>query len=316
MSRIHEALRKAAQERANNPTPEGTTSLPQARVAAMPVGEVGVPSAVAVTESLAGPGLLPQIDGFQFDRLLSQCAHPKWHPDPNANVFSGSDLGIHGAEQFRTLRSRLYQLRNNQPLRTLLVTSAIPGEGKTFVASNLAHAIVRQSDRRALLIDADLRRPRLHICLGAPSAPGLSDYLRGAADEVAIVQHGQEGNLCLIAGGDQVTNPSELLSGGKLKALIERLAPAFDWIIVDSPPCVPVADANILADVCDGVLLVVRAGVTLSEVARRASQELQTRNVVGVVLNAVEESHDHGSYYYYQGSRYGYGDSQPEVAQP
>ena len=129
------------------------------------------------------------------------------------------------------------------------------------MTSNLAQAIVRQPDRRALIIDADLRRPRLHVPFDAPLAPGLSDYLRGEADEAAVIQQGQEGNLCLIPGGAEVTNPSELLSNGRLKKLLDRLTPVFDWIILDSPPCVPVADASILADLCDGVLLVVRAGV-------------------------------------------------------
>ena len=86
-------------------------------------------------------------------------------------------------------------------LRTVLVTSSVPTEGKTFVTSNLAQAIVRQPDRRALIIDADLRRPRLHVPFDAPLAPGLSDYLRGEADEAAVIQHGQEGNLCLILAG-------------------------------------------------------------------------------------------------------------------
>ena len=121
------------------------------------------------------------------------------------NVFFNANLSAHGAEQFRTLRSRLYQIRGNQSLRTLLVTSSVPGEGKTFVAANLAQAIVRQPDRRVLVIDADLRCARLHMLLGAPISPGLSDYLRGEADEMAVIQHGQEGNMCFIAGGNEVT---------------------------------------------------------------------------------------------------------------
>ena len=303
MSRIHEALRKAAQERAANPASDLNPPAPEVVARATPVSDAGVVDVMSPAEPSAKPTLGQQGDDRQFDQLLSECAHPKWHPDPNVNVFLNAGPGIQGAEHFRTLRSRLYQLRGNQRLRTLLVTSAIPGEGKTFVANNLAQAIVRQSDRRALLIDADLRHPRLHVALGAPSAPGLADYLRGTIDEMSIVQHGQDGDLCFIAGGSPVTNPSELLSSGRLKTLIERLAPAFDWIILDSPPCVPVADANILADHCDGVLLVVRAGTTGSEVARRGIQEMQGRNVVGVILNAVEEVQTHGSYYHYQGSK-------------
>ena len=103
-----------------------------------------------------------------------------------------------------------------------------------------------------------------------------------------------------------MTDPSELLSNGRLRKLLDRITPVFDWVILDSPPCVPVADASILADMCDGVLLVVRAGSTPSAVAQRAIQELQGKNVVGVVLNAVDEAGIYGSGYY-QG--YGYGES-------
>jgi capsular exopolysaccharide synthesis family protein len=226
--------------------------------------------------------------------------------DPDANVFINSKLTAHGSEQFRTLRSRLYQMRSAQSLRTLLVTSSVAAEGKTFVTNNLAQAIVRQPDRRALMIDADLRCSRLHVPLGAPATPGLSDYLRGEVDEMAIIQHGLEGNLCFIPCGNPATNPSELLSNGRLRTLLDRVTPVFDWVILDSAPLLPVADSSILADLVDGVLLVVRAGETPAETAQRACQELQGRKVVGVVLNAVGPQNAYGSYYS-TGYGYGYG---------
>jgi protein-tyrosine kinase len=305
MSRIHEALKKAEQERANAQavTAEVATT-PREPIVAAETWTRRAPETIASALPPAAAELAG--DYLRFDDLLTQCAHPTWHLDPNVNVFFNPNLSAHGAEQFRTLRSRLYQLRGTQSLRTLLVTSAIPGEGKTFVTTNLAQAIVRQPDRRALIIDADLRCARLHLPLGAPTSPGLTDYLRGEADEMSVIQHGQEGNLCFISGGSDVTDPSELLSNGRLKKLLDRVTPVFDWVILDSPPCVPVADASILANLCDGVLLVVRAGSTPSDIAGRARQELQGKNVVGVVLNAVDEAGMYGSAYY-QG--YGYGDS-------
>ena len=108
-----------------------------------------------------------------------------------------------GKEVFRTLRTRLYQVRAVQPLRTVLVTSALPGEGKTFVTSNLAQSLVRQRERRTLIIDADLRLSSLHIPLGAESSPGLSDYLLGEVDEFAVMQRGREENLFLIPGANR-----------------------------------------------------------------------------------------------------------------
>jgi len=303
MSRIHEALKKAEQERS-----------------AVQAGSAGVltaaPTSSAAAPSIAGPDsggghslpteeLIAHSAGYlRFDDLRKHCAHPQWHLDPNVNVFINSVLTAHGSEQFRTLRSRLYQMRSSQQLRTLLVTSSVPAEGKTFVTNNLAQAIVRQPDRRALIIDADLRCSRLHVPLGAPASPGLTDYLRGEVDELAIIQHGLEGNLCFIPGGNAVTNPSELLSNGRMKVLLDRVMPVFDWVILDSAPLLPVADSSVLADLVDGVLLVVRAGQTPVETAQRACQELQGRNIVGVVLNAVGPQHAYGAYY---SSSYGYG---------
>lgn len=300
MSRIHDALKKAEQERAGAETLEIPVALSR-QASSEPAWSDEPPVAVATHEAseaspVSSPSLASQ-EYLRFDDLMARCAHPRWRFDPNANVFSGG-VNSRGAEQFRTLRSRLYQLRSNQPLRTILITSAVPAEGKTFVASNLAQAIVRQPDRRVLLIDADLRCARLHIPFGAPTSPGLTDYLRGEADEASVIQCGSDASLCLIPGGNEVTDPSELLSNGRLSDLLNRVGSVFDWIILDSPPCLPVADATILANFCDAVLLVVRAGVTPSDIAQRGLQELQNHSIAGVVLNAVDEAHTYGSYYY------------------
>jgi protein-tyrosine kinase len=287
MSRIYEAMKKADQEQTGaqikelEPLPHDP--LPEFKAENVSLSSSGDGATVPTTASAP-----VEAATLGFGDLEKRCAHPVWNPDMNLNMFSNPAFAF-GAEQFRTLRSRLYQFRSNQPLRTILVTSSMAGEGKTLVASNLAQAIVRQPNCRALLIDADLRCSRLHLTLGAPAAPGLSDYLQGAADECAIIQVAQENSLCFIPAGTRVTNPSELLSNGRLTSLLNRLAPAFDWVIVDSPPYVPLADASVLADLCDGVLLVARAGSTIAEVAQRASRDLQARKtVLGVVLNAVE----------------------------
>jgi capsular exopolysaccharide synthesis family protein len=312
MSRIHEALKKAEQERsAVQATSAGV--LTAAPAASPAISTIAVPDSEG-GRPLPTEELIAHSAGYlRFDDLRKHCAHPQWHLDPNVNVFINSALTAHGSEQFRTLRSRLYQMRSSQQLRTLLVTSSVPAEGKTFVTNNLAQAIVRQPDRRALIIDADLRCSRLHVPLGAPASPGLTDYLRGEVDELAIIQHGLEGNLCFIPGGNAVTNPSELLSNGRMKVLLDRVMPVFDWVILDSAPLLPVADSSVLADLVDGALLVIRAGQTPVETAQRACQELQGRNIVGVVLNAVGPQHAYGAYY---SSSYGYGYGYGHAADP
>lgn len=165
------------------------------------------------------------------------------------------------------------------------------------MAANLAHSIMRQTDRRVLLIDADLRVSRMHQLFGAPRSPGLTDYLRGEADECAVIQNGSEGNLCLLPGGTEVSNPSELLLGDRMKKLLDLVTPVFDWIILDSPPALAVHDASSLADLCDGVLFVVKAGETDYQLAEKASSEFLRKNLLGVVLNGVEKDASYGGYY-------------------
>jgi capsular exopolysaccharide synthesis family protein len=182
-------------------------------------------------------------------------------------------------------------------LKRILITSSIPAEGKTFVAANLAQSIIRQPERRVLLIDADLRASRLHLALGAPATPGLTDYLRGEADECAIIQRGPDENLCFIPGGSEVPNPGELLLGEKMIRLLDMVTPLFDFVILDSPPATLVHDPSLLADLCDGVLFVVRAGKTKFELAEKAVAEFREKNLLGVVLNGVEEKEAYGQYY-------------------
>jgi capsular exopolysaccharide synthesis family protein len=213
------------------------------------------------------------------------------------NVFLKRDDGRVAREQFRTLRSRLYQIAATRPLKRVLVTSSVPAEGKTTVAANLAHSIMRQPDRRVLLIDADLRSSRMYELFGAPSSPGLTDYLRGEADKYSMIQNGLEGNLCFIPGGSAASNPSELLLSDRMKKLLDLVTPVFDWIILDSPPALTVHDPSILADLCDGVLFVVKAGETAHQLAEKASSEFLKKNLLGVVLNRAEKDASYGGYY-------------------
>lgn len=278
MSRIHEALKKAEEERRTG------ASQPAAPAAAAPVQAANLPR--------------PALQLLRLDDLRNCCARPNWNADPNRLVFTNGNRASLAAEQFRTLRSRLERLRGKQPIRSLLITSALPAEGKTLVAANLAQAIVCQQNRSALLIDADLRSPTLHRPLGAPLTPGLSDYLRGDADEPTIVQCGSSDNLFLISGGAQAQNPAELLAQVRMKTLLDRMTKLFDWVILDSPPTLPVADAGGLATLCDGVLMVVSAGTTHFEDAQRACLEFHDKNLIGVILNRAKESAAYAAYYY------------------
>ena len=294
MSRIHDALKKAAEERASQLPVSSSQTFVE-------VTEGISRSAKAVNEwdttPKNGSGKADKQPIVRFEQLLKRCAHPKWTLNPSMSVFGGSDSKKIGAEPFRTLRSRLSQIAGTRMLKRILITSSVPAEGKTFVTANLAQSIIRQPDRRVLLIDADLRASRLHVALGAPSTPGLSDYLRGEAEEYSIIQSGPDENLCFIPGGNQVSNPSELLPSDRMRHLLDVVTPMFDFVILDSPPATPVHDPSVLADLCDGVLFVVRAGVTDFEVAEKAVAEFREKNLLGVVLNGAKRESAYGQYY-------------------
>jgi len=309
MSRIHEALKRAEQLRtvplqvsAPPLVPDVETHV--AEVPATPhvahVAEVPAPPPAEVVDPLGHVHIDTKAraaEFLRFDDIWAQCANPGWRLNFERNVFVDPAAPQAVREQFRTLRSRLYQIRDKQPLRSILITSSLPGEGKTFVANNLAHALARQQNCRVLLIDADLRRPDLHPGFGVASSPGLAEYLKGEATEMAAIQRGLPEYLCFIAGGNKPENPAELLANGRLKSLLDTVGPVFDWVILDSPPTLPVSDALTLAELCDGVLTVIRAAQTGFDSAQKSCQQLREKNLLGVALNCADEGASYGSYY-------------------
>lgn len=294
MSRIYDALKQVEGYRPSALRRAEPDILDLGR----PPDAAQFPDALASLPTEDMPALAPCL---RLEELRRRCTKPGWRLDPGFDVFSAQQSSMVCAEQIRALRARLYRLREKNPMRTLLVTSTLPGEGKTFVALNLALAVARQHERRALLIDADLRASQLHVRLGAPSAPGLSDYLNKAADEFSIVQADPKVELFLVPAGRSVPNPSELLANGLMKNFLERVSPVFDWVIVDAPPVLPVADAGILAEFCDGVIVVVHAGKADHDLVKTTLQEFRGKNLLGVVLNGAEEGPNYGKGSYYAG---------------
>ena len=297
MSRIHEALKRAEEQRAAS---QGGHVVPAAQNAEVTVTD---PSMAAPHVESAPTGAASPVPSFAsqftFDTLLARCSQHNWTPDTKTMLFFNAEEQGYGTEEFRTLRSRLYQMREKMALKKVLVTSALPKEGKSFVAANLAQVMVRQHGRRALLIDADLRGARLHHALGTSATPGLSEYLLGENDEFGVMQRGAMENLFFIPSGRSVSSPAELVANGRLKILLNRVEPLFDWIIIDSPPAVPVSDAGLLANYCDGVVMVVRSNATPSDIARKARQEFKDKHLIGVVLNGIEAGSSPYNQYYY-----------------
>lgn len=303
MSRIHDALKKAEEERSLRPA-ESQNARPADRTAigASTQEDFLIPSTIDADPVIT---LDSESTGEQLtiEILKSKIRRVKWNPNLKTMLFFGAESYAIGTEEFRTLRSKLYGLRDLEPLKTVLITSASPGDGKSFIAANLAQIIVQQPGRRVLLIDADMRWSRLHLSFGAPAIPGLTEYLEGEADELAVMQRGPLENLYFIPGGRHAANPSELIANGRLNNLIQRISPLFDWIIVDSPPAMAVSDPRVISDMCDGVLLVVAADKGPYEIIQKTTQQFKGKRMLGVVLNRTESrnSYSYKYYGYYQG---------------
>ncbi len=292
MSRIHDALKRAEQERATSTGTHVEPAFEQAQLQNEGPRD-NMPSLQPT------PATVMPTSGLSYESLLARCPQTEWSPDSRTMLFFQDDDSRVGAEEFRTLRSRLYQIREKMALKRLLVTSALPKEGKSFVSANLAQVLVRQHGRRVLVIDADLRNPGMHRHFGAPQSPGLSEYLLGESDEFSAMQRGPMENLFFMPAGRSAGSAPELLSNGRLKLLLQRVEPLFDWIIMDSSPVIPVSDATLVAGACDGILMVVRSNVTPSDLARRAREEFPDKLLLGVVLNGTSTGEGERSKYYY-----------------
>jgi capsular exopolysaccharide synthesis family protein len=288
MSRIHEALQRAYLERG--------------KVASS--GDVQLADPV---ETFPGPVEAPP-PPVKIELALDTIAQHPWTP----LLPSFPTLADRGAavEQFRGLRSHIYQARYESPMKTVLIASGMPAEGKSFVAANLAMTLARNSIHNILLIDGDLRRPTLHTLLGAPNTVGLSNYLEGTAGMTEIMQRdsghgkgasdgaGSIANLTFISSGKTSDNSSELVANHRIEDLVQAAAPHFDWIVIDAPPVLAVTDAVELSRAADAVLLVARAASTPFEVAQRAKEAFGSARILGFVLNDIKRAPATGSYNY------------------
>jgi tyrosine-protein kinase Etk/Wzc len=256
------------------------------------------------------PGLavIPRItDGSRsaqshFRRLLG--SGKKSPEQPVGSPMTGNQTFSIGIEAFRNLRTGLIWSDGGEALRTLVVTSAAPGEGKTMTAANLAVTLAYDG-LRVLLVDCDIRRPRVHGLFQMPRAPGLMELLRASSDPDApqprAIRESPVARLSVLTCGALPVNAANLLSGTRMRILLRELQEQFDIIVLDTPPVLATADACIVASLTDGVLLVVRAGTTDKNAAHRAYQQLSNvgARVVGTVLNDPGgEVAKEGDYYY------------------
>jgi capsular exopolysaccharide synthesis family protein len=200
------------------------------------------------------------------------------------------------AEKFRFLGVRLRQLRQNRPLKKVLITSSIPQEGKSMVAANLACTLARRQQQKTLLLDGDLRRPALSQMFGLGKLPGLCDWLQAEPGPMRNIYRLEGPGCWFLPAGSSPKNPLELMQSGRLSVLMEQLTAWFDWIVIDSPPVLPLGDTSIWSRLADGVLLVTRQGATQKQQLQRGLEAIEQSKLIGALLNSSREAAS-GDYY-------------------
>jgi polysaccharide biosynthesis transport protein len=249
-------------------------------------------------------------------RLIGVVGAPGPGPADTTALAMVSDARSPIAESYRHLRTSLLLSSAGQPPKTILVTSSQPSEGKTTTAINTAFMLA-QTGAEVLIIDCDLRRPRLHAHFGVPNTKGLTNWLSGETDIESLMQsYPQQNNLKFLTSGPVPPNPAELLGSDEMRKLLSILTDRFAHVVIDSPPAISFTDASILSTMVDGVVLVVHGGRSSRAVVRRAKQQLLDvgAHIFGVVLNNVKvETQDYYYSGYYSGGDYAEGENPQDV---
>ena len=281
MSRVHEALRRAEQA--------GVPSAVPGQAATVSVDQLSgrVNAAVATETQQLADDVLRKIKIIPFkqsdEAMLIDPTRPNEAP----------------TEEFRTLRTRLNHMQSLQPIHTTVITSPSPAEGKSFAAANLALAQSQLAGNYTLLADFDFRRPIVHNLFQTDRSPGITDYLQGKIQLHEAIRRVGDSNLFIMPAGEAVINPLELLNLREVKVMLDRLPDLFNWVILDSPPLLFAADANLLSTLCHGTILVVRIGSTTIDSVTRAMQSLCQNNVLGIVVNGARRGELYSKYTYY-----------------
>lgn len=221
--------------------------------------------------------------------------------DPNLVTYHAPQ-SVEG-ELFKMLRTNLLFPSSGKPPRKILVTSALPSDGKSFVSSNLAISIAQGVEEYVLLIDADVRRPTIHSYFGFGKVAGLSEYLTSGTDIAKILLKSPVPKLTIFPAGHSPKNPTELLSSKRMKSLLEEVVNRYDdrFIIIDSPPPSMAAETNAIINFVDGVILVIKAGKTPKKAVAEIVEQIGKEKIVGIVLNYSDQVLKH---YYGYGKPY------------
>jgi capsular exopolysaccharide synthesis family protein len=305
MTRLSEALKKAAAD-SGAPIEEPTTPLSPAEWRFAPVETMHVPDepSAPVTAPLpvgAGPGAAPSFAPPAAPARTPQQPRPvkplQFGDADRHKLIVGDRVDSSLIEQYRHLAAVLHHAQKQSNVHSVMVTSALPAEGKTLTATNLALTLSESYQRRVLLIDADLRRPRMREMFALPATEGLTDSL-ALPREGRLPVHQVSPTLWVLTSGRMLPDPMSLLVSPAMKELLDDAKATFDWVVVDTPPIAILSDANLLSAMIDTALLVVSAKKTPYPMVQRAAQAIGTSRIIGVVLNRADQAGNPAYGYY------------------
>jgi len=318
MSRIFDALQRLESERSGDDTsvlPQGPDLLRRAERQAAEKWEATVSS---VEVNLAEAGEADRLDPIEAEssfvggmsatsvaqvpskvrrsELLESAPVLKISLALQSRLVCLTDRESPTAEAIRLLGVRLRDLRQIRPLKTVLITSTIPQEGKSTISANLACVLSQTASERTLLLEGDLRRPSLLQIFGTEATAGISDCVKDGGSQFPGIYRLEDAGCWILPAGRSPSNPLELLQSHELKILMERLTANFDWIIIDSPPVLPLADTSIWMRMVDGVLLVTRQGTTQKRQLEKGLEALDQQKLLGALVNGAVASEYSGYY--------------------
>ncbi len=257
------------------------------RPAGIPQAAISV-DAAEPTESLANDSHVEDFGGFQSLKVVVP---------PQNRLVCFTDNESLAAEKFRFLGISLQNLRRERPLKKVLITSTIPREGKSTVSANLACSLAKRTQQRTLLLEGDVRRPSLSQLFGLGRVSGISECLQGEHSLLTSIHHLEGPGFWFLPAGSDPKHPLELMQSGRLSAAMDQLAAWFDWIIIDSPPVMPLADTSVWMRLADGILLVVRQGTTEKGHLKSGLEVLERGKIIGAVLNGSNRLAQNDYYY-------------------
>lgn len=245
--------------------------------------------------------LKPQTEAFATCAAPARVKHPQITVNDRRGALPALNNSSPVSAQFSLLKAKILVAARKQQTHVICVTSAVAQEGKTFVATNLALTLAAECERGVVIIDCDLHHPTVHNSFGIKDATGLADYLQSERGNIDALIIDTDRKLAIIPAGRMPKNPLPLFKSEKFQNLIKELRTRYDFVIIDSPPAGPLADAEILASLSDGLVFVIRSGVTPITIAQRSLKMLGKHKILGAVLNATSHAPSYSYYNYSYG---------------